>query len=194
MEFQVIAQIIATISGVACVYLQTKEKIIAWPLGILSVSILALIFYHSSLYSDLLLHIIFIILNFYGWWQWSASGTQRQSSLAIRSLSYTSFILWSIVVLLGAWGLGHVMLSTFGASMAYYDAFTTSGSLAAQFLLARKIKENWIFWIIVDLVAIVVYIIKGLHIVALLFVVYLVLSIIGYRSWSKSSLRLIPNT
>ncbi len=188
MDFNLLAQTIATVSGIGCVYLQTKEKMIAWPLGILSVGILSFLFYRSELYSDLLLHILFIILNFYGWWSWLQRDAHTGKKVAVKRMTGLQFFVWFVFVILFSWLLGSVMRKFFGADLAYFDAFTTSGSLAAQYLLAKKYRANWIFWIIVDVVAIVIYLYKALYMVSFLFLIYLILSIVGYQNWSKSML------
>ncbi|MDX1479831.1 MAG: nicotinamide riboside transporter PnuC, partial [Saprospiraceae bacterium] len=86
----------------------------------------------------------------------------------------------------GTAALGYGMGHYFGASLSYFDAFTTMGSFIAQYLLARKILQNWLLWIIVDVVAVSVYTYKGIYIIAGLFAVYLVLCIKGYADWKKS--------
>jgi len=180
-----IAEIIATISGIICVYLQTQEKISAWFFGIVSVSLLALIFFNAHLVSDFILHIIFLLLNIYGWWTWSRYRDQSQDNNKVLSLTlqgWTSVIL-IIVLITPLWGF--LMLRFFNADFAYFDAFTTVGSLVAQYLLAKKYIENWLIWLVVDMVAICVYTFKGLYFVTFLFIVYLLLCTKGYHDWKK---------
>jgi nicotinamide mononucleotide transporter len=180
-----ILEIIATITGILCVYLQTRENILAWPFGLISVSILVYVFGQQLLYSDMILHIIYIGLNIYGWWFWAHFSDQNQIT-PTREISNHKFLLWGIGILCGAALWGWIMNSWTNADLAYLDAFTTVGSLCAQFLLARKILQNWIIWIIVDVVAINMYLYKGLYFIALMFLVFLVLCIKGYRDWKKS--------
>ena len=178
-------EIIATITGILCVYLQTREKILAWPFGLISVTILVYIFYQKLLYSDVILHIIYIALNIYGWWFW-ATQSGHQSTAAVRRISKVNLLYWAMAILLGAMVWGSLMNKLTDADLAYLDAFTTVGSLCAQFLLARKILENWLIWIVVDIVAINVYLYKGLFFVAFMFFVFLLLCIKGYLDWSRS--------
>lgn len=181
-------EIISTISGIACVYFQTREKIIAWPFGILSVSLAVFIFYREMLYSDFILHSIYIILNIYGWYYWSKVKRKAHSKvkiLEIQSISRFQIIWWLIIIfsVTGMWG--YFMHKNFNASFPYLDAFTTAGSLVAQYLLARKVLQNWLIWIAVDLVAIGVYLAKDLYFFSALFMVYLLLCIKGYFDWRK---------
>lgn len=178
-------EIIATVTGILSVGLQAKEKIIAWPFAIVSVSILAYVFFFQRLYSDFGLHIIYAILNVYGWIIWS-SKKDSESVTPTKILSNQVFLLSILLSILGSLVIGYLMSKYTDADVAYLDAFTTSGSLVAQYLLAKKYLQNWWLWIIVDLVAIPLYIYKGLYIIAGLFVCYLMLCIWGYIEWKKN--------
>ena len=143
MNTMLILEIVATISGIVCVFGQTKEKIWAWPFGVLSVAILVFIFYHKTLYSDTILHVVYVALNLYGWWHWTRQRGQNSmdSKVAIRTFQKRD---WSIALLVlvvgtGIWGWA---MSHTNASFVYVDAFTTVGSLLAQFLLAKKIHSK----------------------------------------------------
>ena len=186
MDFLKILEIIAVISGILCVYLQTQEKILAWPFGILSVSLSVIIFIDAKLYSDVLLHLVYIFLNIYGWWNWIFQRKKGHTETApILLLKGGQILLWSLVVAAGTFFLGSGMGIYTDAELPYFDAFTTSGSLVAQYLLARKVLHNWLLWIIVDLVAVNVYLYKGLYFFSFLFFVYLLLCIKGYLDWRR---------
>ena len=185
MEWTTVLEIIATISGLLCVYLQTEEKILAWPFGIISVSLLAIIFYHNRLFSDLILHGILLILNIYGWHYWSNRNSIVIEKIPIQLFQTKDWMVWPLVIIAVTPVWGYLMNHYFRAEMAYLDAFTTVGSLIAQYLLAKKYLQNWTLWIIVDIVAIGVYLYKGIYIVAFLFFAYLLLCIKGYLDWKK---------
>lgn len=177
-------EIIATITGIASVALQAREKLIAWPFAIISVSILAYIFFYQKLYSDLGLHIIYIVLNIYGWIVWSQKkGNEEVTPTQI--LSKKGLLTSVLVTIGGTFLIGYLMSTYTDADLAFFDAFTTSGSLVAQYLLAKKYLQNWWLWIIVDLVAIPLYIYKGIWIIAGLFFVYLMICIWGYIRWNN---------
>ncbi len=184
MSLFLILEIIATLSGITCVILQTKEKIAAWAFGILSVSISAYIFYHSKLYSDLLLHVVYIFLNIYGWYIWSSRKRETAPS-PILILSAQGKAASVFIIALLTLALGYLMGTYTDADLFYFDAFTTSGSLVAQYLLAKKYLQNWMIWIAVDLVAIPLYLYKSLYFFSFLFAVYLVICIYGFVSWRK---------
>ena len=193
MTWQTAFEIIATISGIICVYLQTKEKIAAWLFGIISVSLLAIIFYASQLYSDFILHIILLVLNIYGWWYWLNNKSTLKEDAPILHFQNRDWMIWGLVIFAVSPIWGFLMNKFFNASLAYLDAFTTVGSLVAQYLLAKKYLENWLIWIVVDVVAIGMYLYKELYFVAFLFFVFLCLCIVGYTSWKKTSASNLQN-
>lgn len=177
-------EVIATISGIIGVYLQTKEKIIAWPFAILSVAISAYIFFGLRLYSDFGLHVIYIFLNIYGWYVWLSRRGQKEVTPTI-SLALRGIFISITLTIFGTVTIGYLMNHYTDADLPFFDAFTTSGSLVAQYLLAKKYLQNWLLWIVVDLVAIPMYLYKQIYLIAFLFTVFLGLSIWGYLRWKK---------
>ncbi len=187
MELSVleIIEIIAVASGITHVYLLTREKIIAWPFGLLSVGLYIYIFAEARLYSDMLLHFIYVLLNIYGWWNW-ANKRPEEEDLPVTRLNRGEILIWSVVIIAGFLAWGTLMKANTNADFPYPDAFTTVASLVAQFLLARKKLDNWVIWIIVDVVAINIYALKGLYFTTGLYVMYLLLSAKGWWDWRKS--------
>ena len=179
-DTNLILQLVATVTGILCVYLQTREKILAWPFGIVSVTISVYIFAQSGLYSDVILHLVYVVLNIYGWWNWAASRRSASDTAPILLMTKQGWFAWSITIVIGTGLLGAMMGYYTDASVPYFDAFTTVGSLVAQYLLAKKVLQNWTLWILVDVVAINVYIYKEIYIIAFLFFVYLLLCIKGH--------------
>ncbi len=180
-----IIEIIAVFFGLGNVYFLTQQKMIAWPLGIATVSLYTFIFFQNYLFSDFLLNFIYIILNIYGWWNWSY-GKKGQVDLEVTTMTASQRWTWATVIGLGFLGWGAAMQTYTPADYPFPDAFTTVASLVAQFLLAKKKIENWIIWIVVDVVAIQIYFLKGLYPTAFLYAVYLILCMIGYRQWKRS--------
>lgn len=187
MSVDQILEITGVVFTLLNVYLLTKQRILAWPLGLIGVTIYAYIFFRAQLYSDFILHIVYMILNAYGWWYWSTGRQNSSEELPVTSLSEGNRWRWILVIIPGFVLWGYLMHVYTDAALPYPDAFTTVTSLVAQYLLARKKIENWILWIIVDVVAIVIYSIKGLYPTSFLYSVLLVLSISGYISWKKST-------
>lgn len=186
MDILQVMEFIAVVSGIIHVFLLTREKIIAWPFGLLSVSLYIYIFGESKLYSDAILHVVYVVLNIYGWWNWARRGKET-IHIPITRLSGKETGAWSGLILAGFLIWGYLMKANTDASFPYGDAFTTVASLVAQFLLARKKLENWIIWIIVDVVAIAIYALKGLYLTTGLYGVYLLLSTKGFFEWRRTT-------
>ena len=179
-------EIIASISGLLCVYLLIKRNIWCWFFGFIQVTLFSYVFFHAKLYSDTGLHIIYMFLQIYGWWNWQHN-RGRDQALIIEKGNTISLCIWFSVALIGTLLLGTLTSQFTDASFAYADAFTTCASLVAQFLLTRRYLYNWLFWIIVDVVAIYIYFQKGLLPTSTLYAVFLVMSVVGYLSWLKQT-------
>ena len=175
----------AALFGVLCVVLIIRRSIWCWPVGLVQVLLFIYIFYDAKLYSDLLLHVVYVVLQFYGWWAWLHGGKEGMP-LEIRQLPLTGVLLWAGVGFSGILGLGYMMNTWTDASLPYWDAATTVLSLIAQYLLARKILENWVVWISVDVLCIGIYSYKGLYVTTGLYSIFLVLAIAGLIAWVRT--------
>ena len=177
-------ELTATGFGFLCVFLTIRRSVWCWPTGLIQVLLFIIIFYDAKLYSDLVLHVIYIFLQFYGWYSWTRADAGNES-LHVKSLAIPWLVCWIAVTAIGSIGLGWTMASWTDASLPYADAFTTVASLVAQFLLARRYIQNWGFWIGVDSVAIWVYFTKELSATAVLYIAFLILASFGMVIWQK---------
>jgi nicotinamide mononucleotide transporter len=178
-------EIIATIFGLACVLLYIRQSIWSWPTGLVQVVLYAWVFYHARLYSDFLLHLVYTALQIYGWYHW-LRGSPQDGQPQVRRLSIMAAGTCGIVAILGTGTLGFVMRRFTNADLPYWDATITILSLLAQYLIARKVLENWLIWVVVDVLAIGVYWYKGLYITTGLYLVFLFMAVTGWFAWRKS--------
>ena len=180
---QSLLEVVAVISGLLCVYLAAKNKIWNWPFAIISVSIYGFIFHHNHLFADMGLQFYFLIINIYGWYFWSHKpATEQKTPVALITkqqvwLSAGAIILFTVM-------LGSVLKYT-PASYPYLDSFCAACSIVAQFFMARKVVENWLLWVFVDIVYVGIYVAKGLHLTAGMYGVYVFIALIGYFDWKK---------
>lgn len=186
-------ELIGTLSGLVSVYLASRANIWTWGTGILNEIAFFVLFYQVNLYSDMLLQLYFFIISVYGWVYWTQNKTQVAEE-NIQRLSNAIRLQYLSILILGTITLGflmqniHTYLPQFfptPASYPFFDAFTTVASILAITLLASKKIENWVLWIIVDVVAIVLYFLKDIRFVAIEYIVFLVLASYGLWSWSK---------
>lgn len=177
-------EITASLAGFICVYLIIRRNVWCWPVGLLQVSLYVVVFYKVKLYSDMLLHVIYIFMQFYGWWNWVAN-RRDQGTVRIVGVNVRQLLAWAVVCLVFSLGLGWLMATHTDAALPYPDAFTTVASLVAQWLLSRRRLANWFFWIAVDIVAINIYWQKALYPTAVLYCVFLVMAVTGLLVWLR---------
>lgn len=175
---------IATVFGLICVWLTVKQSIWCWPAGIIQVTLYIFVFYDARLYSDMILHIIYVFINIYGWYHW-LYGNRDKEELKVSQIG-KSIWLWIATCFIATIAWGYFMATYTNAALPYLDSFITAASLIAQWLMARKILESWFFWIIVDIVAVGVYFIKNLYLTTGLYAVFLVMATIGFFEWQKA--------
>jgi nicotinamide mononucleotide transporter len=169
---------IATVSGFICVYLVIKRNIWCFAFGFVQVSIYTWIFY------DMALHLFYIGFQIYGWMLWK-NAQDSTGHVIVNQGTTKEYGLWLIVIAVSTIVLGTIMTQYTDASFPYPDAFTTCASLVAQWLLSHKKLLNWTLWIIVDIVAILIYWQKGLFPTSALYACFLIMAIIGQRQWYK---------
>ncbi|SHL75244.1 nicotinamide riboside transporter PnuC [Flavobacterium saccharophilum] len=176
-------ELFGAIFGFLSVYFTIKQNIWCWYFGLLQVTLYCFVFYTSKLYSDMILHIIYIFLQVFGWYNWKYGGSNK-STLRVTLLTNTTF--WIGLTVIATLFTGYIMQTKTDASYPYEDAFIMIASLVAQYLMIKKVLESWLFWIIVDVVAIIIYAYKDLYFTTALYVLFLVMAIIGYLEWKKA--------
>ena len=171
------------VTGAACVYLVVKQNIWNFPIGIANNIFFLILFVNTRLYGDAGLQIVYAALGFQGWYYWLYGGHNRKA-LQITHASLRLLIAIGCFVMVGTVGLIAALRAARGAAPAP-DAFTTILSLAAQYLLNRKTIENWILWIVADVIYIWLYISRGLSLTAVLYFVFLCLCVAGFLNWRR---------
>lgn len=180
-----IIEAIATAFGLLCVWFTIKQDIRCWPTGLVQVILYIAVFYHARLYSDMILHVIYVILQIYGWHRWLHGG-DRDGALPVTRSRPREIILWSAGTALAAVVWGTLMFRLTDAAAPHADAAIAAMSLLAQWLLARKRLESWYYWILVDILAIGVYYHRGLYITMGLYAVFLVMAASGLVAWRRT--------
>jgi nicotinamide mononucleotide transporter len=180
-------EIVATTTGLLCVWLTARENIWCWPFGLINTTCFFFMFLESKLYADMTLQVVFLLLNIQGWMIWltKRGGAKVRPTGRMASWMLVALPLFTITVTIG-WG--YVLTRYTDASIPYADAFIATLSIVAQILLSSKILENWIFWIIVDVLSVGMYAYKELYLVAFLFLIFLGIAIAGLYSWKKEYL------
>lgn len=170
-------------TGIACVALTVRAHIWNFPLGIANSLVLGLVFLDQRLFSDASLQILFVVLSIHGWIVW-AGGRTSGTELPVRRTGSVEWIAVSAATIATWLVLWRLMVWAKGAAPPI-DALVTSLSLSAQWLLNRKMLENWLWWIVVDLVSVPLYYSRNLPLIALLYSVFLAMCVAGWLRWRK---------
>lgn len=182
-------EVTAAAFGVVSVFLSTRQNIWSWPTAIVNVALYTVVFYEGRLYGQMGLQPVYLALSAYGWYQWLHGGEQG-SKLRVTSAS-PRMIATLAVLTLAAWVILAAILRRTDAALPWLDALLTTTSLTAQWMMTRKILENWILWIVVDVVYVPMFITQGLYATAILYAAFLVLAIMGFAEWRRSA---VPRT
>jgi nicotinamide mononucleotide transporter len=171
------------VSGAACVYLVIRQNIWNFPIGIANNIFFLILFVKSKIYGDAALQIVYIALGFQGWRYWLHGGQNREAAQITRA-SPQSLITLGGFVIFGTAGLV-LALRAAGGAAPVTDAGATALSLAAQYLLNRKTIENWLVWMVADIIYIWLCISRDLKLTAILYFVFLCLCVAGFLNWRR---------
>ncbi len=181
-------ELFAAVLGVISVWLVVKRNIWAFPIGIVMVILYAWIFFEAKFYSDMLLQLLYVVMQAQGWYVWAHSDRAQDDKIRVLQLNGRQWIWGLIFLILITLSLGYAMQHYTDAALPWVDAFTTAMSLLAQWWMNRKYLGNWYVWITVDAVYLYQYSAKGLFLTTGLYVVFLGLAIYGLYEW-KSKLK-----
>jgi len=179
-------ELVAVLFGIAYVLLAARESIWAWCFGFFSTLIYTLLFWDGALLSSALLNFYYMAMALYGAYLWRSGDTEK-STLQIRSLPLSAHIRIIVAALLLTLLLGGLSSAYTDARHTYLDSFVMLFSMLATWMLAKKILENWIYWIVVDSAAIWLYWQSGYLVTIVLFVLYILLAFYGYHAWRNKS-------
>ena len=173
------------VTGGLCVWLVVREHILNWPIGLANYIFFFLLFWRGRLFADAGLQVIYFALGVYGWWNWLHGGA-RGGVLTIARTTRTEWVVLAAAVPLATWALREILVVAQGAA-PFWDALTTVLSLAAQTLQTRKRLEHWIIWIVADIIYVPLYISRQLPLTAILYFVFLLMCVAGWREWLRRS-------
>lgn len=177
-------EILAVAFGLMNIYLAARANILNWLFGILTVSLYFIIFFQAKLYADMSLQVVFLILQFYGWYQW-LFGSETHSKLPIKKTPFVIYLSATTAILF-LFGLIAMMLFRYtDSTTVYLDAFITAASLVAQWMMTKKWLEHWFLWMVVDAVSIKMYLLKDLYFTSGLYGIFFLLCVYGYFHWKK---------
>lgn len=182
-----IREVLAFVTGLLCVCLVVKKSIWNFPIGLVNCSLYGSIFLENRLYWDTLLQGIYFVLGVLGWYWWWAGqrdGVVVRAQLPIRHAALPVLLLGIFIVAVSTPFMMHLSIFAGGAA-PLWDSLATAISLVAQYLLGRKIIENWLFWISADLIYVPLFYSRELYLTSILYGVFLCLCVAGWLSWRE---------
>lgn len=178
-------ELVAALIGAISVWLSVRQNIWSWPTAIVNVVLYSIVFYEAKLYADMGLQVIYAVLSVYGWYEWLYGGAGRTELRVTRTGVRIGAVL-ALIAAVGSVLLGTALHRGTDAALPYMDASLSSTSLVAQWMMTRKLLENWLVWIAVDVLYVGMFIFKGLYLTAGLYAVFLALAVQGYLDWRRS--------
>ncbi len=200
-----------TIAGLLCIWFASQEKNINYLFGLINVSLFAVIFFQIQLYASLLLQFFFFVANIYGWYAWSRVNEQKQIALKIRWLNPKQMVIVAAIsilailimtfnidqlfgymakaVVLALQGIGlHVTLPELQPdAFPFWDSVMTVLSIVAMILMTRKHVENWLIWVLIDVISVVIYYQQGVLAMSLQYIILTGIALNGARLWIEAA-------
>ena len=178
-------ELVAALIGAISVWLSVRQNIWSWPTAIVNVVLYSIVFYEAKLYADMGLQVVYAVLSVYGWYEWLYGGAGRTELRVTRTGVRIGAVL-ALIAAVGSVLLGTALHRGTDAALPYMDASLSSTSLVAQWMMTRKLLENWLVWIAVDVLYVGMFVFKGLYLTAGLYAVFLALAVQGYLGWRRS--------
>ncbi len=186
MDFDKIIEIIGFLVGLAYLYFEYHANRLVWLMSVIMPLFSLWVYYRAGLYADFGINIYYLAIAVYGYVCWSFNLRKKKSrQLPISRMPGRFYLpavmIFGVIFVALALGLDNYTNST----VSWYDAFTTALSIVGLWMLARKYVEQWIVWFVVDIVCVGLYIYKQIPFYAVLYAVYTVIALFGYRKWLK---------
>lgn len=176
---------LAVALGISYLLLAMRENSLCWYCAFFSTAIYVYIFGDVSLYMESALNVYYMGMAVYGWLQWQKGGANHNGVEIVRWTA-KHHIVCVLVILIASVISGYLLSVNTDARLPYLDSFTTWASVLTTVMVARKVLEHWLYWIVINSVSIYLYIDRDLDQTAAMFTLYLVLSVLGYVAWKKN--------
>jgi nicotinamide mononucleotide transporter PnuC len=178
-------EVLGFVTGAVSVAFAVRESAWNWPVGIANNVFFFILFWKAKLYADALLQVVYLIISIYGWWNWLRGG-DGGSKLSITKTRTRTAVLLFLATVLSTAVMVYALRRFTDSQVPFWDGVTTALSLTAQYMLSRKLLENWWVWISADVIYILLYFYKALYLTGILYAVFIGMCIVGFVGWRKS--------
>ena len=202
---------VGTVAGLLCIWLASLEKIVNYLFGLINVTLFAIIFFQIQLYASLLLQLFFFAANLYGWYAWSRQTSQHEAELQIRWLPLPKALGWLAACVIAialmtlyidpvfavltqvavnvmqGFGMNVVMPTLQPDAFPFWDSSMMVLSIAAMVLMTRKYVENWLLWVVINVISVAIFALQGVYAMALEYLLLTFIALNGSRMWMNSA-------
>lgn len=179
-------EIAGSILGLANIVLLIRRSVWNFPVAMAMVTCIGLVLFEARLYAETGLQAFFFAVNAWGWWLWSRAGGEAEA-VPVGWMTWRARIGWGAATAAISVALGLGLARWTDAVLPVADSAVAGMSVAAQLLLSLRRVENWVLWIVVDIVSVALYVNRELHLLAALYTAFLVLSVVGLRAWARAA-------
>jgi nicotinamide mononucleotide transporter len=198
-------EVFGAVTGIIYVFLEIRQKIWLWPVGILTSAVYIWVFFTSKIYADMSLQVYYLAISIFGWYWWvkgsghlaqgtgadiegekRRTGVGEKNELQVTRLKLRTGIILSLVFIFLYFVMWLILTRLTDSPVPVRDAFITSLSIVATWMLARKIYEHWYLWIVVNFVSALLFLTRGLFPTVILYLVYGIMSFAGLAAWKKT--------
>lgn len=180
-------EIAGFVLGFVQIVLLIRRSVWNFPVAMAMVTCLGLLFFEQRLYAETGLQAFFFVVNAWGWWLWTRAKGARDDAVPVRWMGWPARIGWMLATAALSIALGLGLARWTDAALPMADSAVAGMSIAAQLLLSFRRIENWVLWIVIDIVSIALYVDRELHLLAVLYAGFLVLSAVGLREWTRAA-------
>ncbi|OBQ57252.1 nicotinamide mononucleotide transporter [Tamlana sp. s12] len=183
----VVLEFIGVFFGFLSVWYSKQENILVYPTGIISTAIFVYILFVYSLLGDMLINAYYFIMSIYGWYYWTrkdANNHEVPVTVTTKKEQVWSLIIFLLTIMFIV--IFYKLNDKFNGWTAYVDTFTTAVFFVGMWLMAKKKLENWVYWIIGDIISVPLYYYKGLMFTSFQYLIFTIIAIYGYKAWKKS--------
>jgi nicotinamide mononucleotide transporter len=179
-------EILGVVTSLVYLYFSVKQHIWLWPFGIISSALFIYIFFINRFYADMSLQGYYLLISIYGWFNWAKGKRDSESNkLPVTRISLRMVVILLIIFIILWISIAFLLIHLTNSEVPWGDAFTTAASIVATWMLARKILEHWIIWVVVDSVSAGLYLYKEMYPTVLLYFIFTVIAVFGYYKWKK---------
>ena len=177
-------ELLAAILALVYLVLAIKERIECWYAAFVSTAIYTFLFWDVNLLMESALQVYYLLMAVYGWWQWRHHSTVEEDLIIHRWSIQRHVIIFIFLAMLVAIS-GYLLAENTSAALPYLDSFTTWGAVITTYMVAKKILENWLYWIVIDAVSVYLYMDRALYLTTALFVLYVIMAVYGFMRWRQ---------